>query len=94
MNTFPLIISSPDGDLFHGNVERLILRGTEGDLAVMAGHVPFVTAVKAGRCVVEDAEGKRKTGRLEEGLLTVGKEKTTLLTATVVWDDQKQEYQA
>ncbi len=94
MNTFPLIISSPDGDLFRGDVEKLILRGTEGDLAVMAGHVPFVTAVKAGCCVLEDAEGKRKAGRVEEGLLTVGKEKTTLLTSLVAWEDQKQEYKA
>ena len=45
MKTFPLTISSPDGDLFRGDVEMLIVRGTEGDLAVMAGHVPFVTAV-------------------------------------------------
>ena len=59
MKTFPLIISSPDGDLFRGEVEKLILRGTEGDLAVLAGHVPFVTAIRKGRCVVEDGEGRR-----------------------------------
>ena len=46
MSTFSLIISSPDGDLYRGEAEKLILRGTEGELAVMAGHVPFVTAVK------------------------------------------------
>ena len=56
MKTFPLIISSPDGDLFRGEAEMVILRGTEGDLAVMAGHVPFVTAVVPGRCVVVTEE--------------------------------------
>ena len=45
MSTYPLLISSPDGDLFRGEAEMLILRGTEGDLAIMAGHVPFVTGV-------------------------------------------------
>ena len=49
MSTFSLIISSPDGDLYRGEAEKLILRGTEGELAVMAGHVPFVTAVKKDR---------------------------------------------
>ena len=52
MKTFPLTISSPDGDLFRGEAEMLILRGTEGDLAVMAGHIPFVTAVVRGSCAV------------------------------------------
>ena len=84
MSTFSLIISSPDGDLYRGETERLIVRGTEGDLAVMAGHVPFVTAVRKGRCVVEDGEGNRKTGLIEAGLLTVDPEKTTLLTTGVI----------
>ena len=60
MSTFPLRISSPDGDLYRGDAEMLILRGTEGDLAIMAGHIPFVTAVVHGNCVIIAAEGERK----------------------------------
>ncbi len=86
MNTFPLIISSPDGDLFRGEVTNLILRGTEGELAVMAGHVPFITAVRKGRCVVETGEGERKTGMIEAGLLTVDQDKTTVLTSAIHWN--------
>ena len=86
MNTFPLIISSPDGDLFRGDAIKLILRGTEGELAVLAGHVPFVTAVRKGRCVLESADGTRKTGLISDGLLTVRHDGTTLLTSTLAWD--------
>ncbi len=86
MSTFPLLISSPDGDLFRGDAEMLILRGTEGDLAVMAGHVPFVTAVVRGNCVILAAEGERKEGVIEEGLLTVDAEKTTVLTSALNWN--------
>ena len=88
MSTFSLIISSPDGNLYSGEAEKLILRGTEGDLAVMAGHVPFVTAVKKGRCVVEDGEGGRREGLSEAGLRTVDREKTTVLTSAVHWDSK------
>ena len=63
MNTFPLTISSPDGDLFRGEVSSLVVRGTEGELAVLAGHVPFVTAIRKGRCSVEDSDGNRKKPR-------------------------------
>ena len=87
MKTFPLIISSPDGDLFQGDAEILILRGTEGDLAILAGHIPFVTAVVKSRCVVETAEGERKEGEIEEGLLTVNEEKVTVLTSGLNWKE-------
>ena len=85
MRTFPLIISSPDGDLFRGEAEMLILRGTEGDLAVMAGHVPFVTAVVRGDCVVITDTEERKEGVIEEGLLTVDADRTTVLTSGLTW---------
>ena len=45
MNTFKLTVSSPDGNKFSGDVIKLDVRGTEGDLAVMAGHIPFVTSL-------------------------------------------------
>ena len=86
MKTFPLIISSPDGDLFRGDAEMLILRGTEGDLAVMAGHVPFVTAVARGNCVVITDTEERKEGIIEEGLLTVDADRTTVLTSALTWN--------
>ena len=87
MSTYPLVISSPDGDLFRGEAELLILRGTEGDLAIMAGHVPFVTAVVPGSCVVVTAGGERKEGTIEEGLLTVDPEQVTVLTSALEWNE-------
>ena len=86
MKTFPLIISSPDGNLFRGDAGMLILRGTEGDLAVMAGHVPFVTAVVQGSCVVITDTEERKEGIIEEGLLTVDADRTTVLTSGLTWN--------
>ena len=81
MKTFPLIVSSPDGDLFRDDAQMLILRGTEGELAVMAGHIPFVTAVVKGRCVIVTADDERREGEIDEGLLTVDQDKVTVLTS-------------
>ena len=86
MNTFSLMISSPDGDLYRGDAGMLILRGTEGDLAIMAGHVPFVTAVVKGNCVVITDADERKEGVIEEGLLTVDADRTTVLTSALTWN--------
>ena len=85
MKTFPLKISSPEGDVFSGEVAKISLRGTEGELAVMAGHVPFITAVVAGDCRIELADGTVRTGRTDGGMLTVGKEQTVLLSGSFTW---------
>ena len=87
MSTYPLLISSPDGDLFRGDAEMLILRGTEGDLAIMAGHIPFVTAVVSGNCVIITADGERKEGVIEDGLLTVDKDRVTVLTSSLTFNN-------
>lgn len=85
MKTFNLTISSPDGDIFKGDVTMISTRGTEGDFAVMAGHIPFVTAIKPGECKVEFEDGTEKIGQTEGGLLTVSDEGVTLLAGSFKW---------
>ena len=79
MNTFPLTVSSPDGALFTGDAQRVTLRGAEGDLAIMAGHVPFITSVQPGECRVLLEDGSEKVFKVQGGLLTVRAEGVTLL---------------
>lgn len=88
MSTFKLTVASPDGNKFSGDAARLTVRGSEGDLAVMAGHIPFITAVKPCDCVILLPDGSEKTGRTEGGLLTVSSDETTLLSSTFVWADE------
>jgi len=87
MNTFELILSSPDGDIYRGPARRLSLRGAEGDLAVMAGHVPFVTTVKPGECRIILEDDTVRTGRVNGGLLSVSKEAVTLLSSSFRWEE-------
>ena len=89
MNTFHLTISDVDGSAFDGPAVRLSLRGTEGDLAVMAGHVPFLTAVRPGECRVLLESGGVRRGRTDGGLLTVTHEKTILLTRGFAWQEDE-----
>ncbi len=80
MNEFNLKISTPEGDAYNGKAIFLSLRGTEGDLAIMAGHVPFITTVKAGNCKVEtENESESFFGTISGGLLTVAKDGVTLI---------------
>ena len=85
MKTFPLVISSPEGDLFRDSAVKISLRGVEGDLAVLAGHIPFITAVQPCECTVELENGDIKTGHTDGGILTVSNESVTLLSGSFMW---------
>jgi F-type H+-transporting ATPase subunit epsilon len=87
MKTFKLKISSPEGDVFHGEIAQIIVRGTEGELAVMAGHIPFATAVRPCDCRILTAENETRIGHIDGGLLTVSADKTVLLCGSFVWQE-------
>ena len=82
MNTFRLTVASPDGNIFQGDAIGLFLRGAEGDLAILAGHTPFITAVMPGRIRIELPDGNDPdvfSGTADGGLLTVGADSVVLL---------------
>ena len=87
MNTFALIISTPDGDVYNGRAAMLVVRGTEGELAVMAGHTPFVTTVVPCDCKIEPAhDGEEiRIGHTDGGVLSVARDTVTLLTGRFVF---------
>ena len=90
MNTFRLIIASPDGNMFEGQAYMLTVRGTEGELAVMAGHVPFITTVVACKVKIElpEEEADDRVGFTEGGLLSVSRDAVTLLSSSFRWGEE------
>jgi len=79
MSSYLLTVATPDGNCFKGDVVFLSLRGTEGDLAIMAGHAPFVTAVLPCTLHLETEAGEDLYGKTEGGLLAVSPEGVSLL---------------
>ena len=87
MNLFRLHICTPSGTVFEGEIARFSCRGVSGDFAVMAGHIPFVSAVVPGRCRVYLPTGDTRDGRCSGGLLSVTKENVRLLCSEFTWDE-------
>lgn len=81
MKNYHLIISTPDGNVFDGEAAMLTVRGSEGDLAVLAGHIPFITAVKECEGNIIFADNTEKRAKIGGGILTVNQDVTTLLTS-------------
>ncbi len=85
MNTFKLTIASPDGNKFSDEAQMLIVRGIDGDLAIMAGHIPFITALQPCDCKVTLPDETERLGTVDGGLLTVSEKGVTLLSGSFRW---------
>ncbi|KYK95538.1 ATP synthase F1 subunit epsilon, partial [Aggregatibacter actinomycetemcomitans] len=48
MATFNLTVVSAEQQIFSGNVKSVQATGIEGELGVLPGHAPLLTAIKPG----------------------------------------------
>ena len=87
MTPFKLKIVTPDGLIFDGEAEELIVRTTRGDVAILARHINYVSPLGMGRAVVV-SEGKRRTAACIGGMLSVVNGEVTLVPTTFEWSDK------
>ena len=85
MADFHLKIVSPDGVFFDGTAHQLSLRSIDGDVAVLAGHIPYLTAVGIGECRVYISDNEMRRAACCGGLLNVTKEGVFLAPTTFEW---------
>lgn len=88
MRTFPLRIGTPDGLLFEGEVERIVCRCITGDMAILAGHCNFCTALGMGEAHVVMANGTRREAACIGGMLSMMDGECSLLATTWEWKEE------
>ena len=87
MTPFALKIVTPDGLVYDGQAEELIVRTTSGELGILAGHVNCVAPLGMGRATVI-IDGKRRYGACIGGMVSVVGNQVTLVPTTFEWADQ------
>ena len=86
MTPFKLKIVTPDGLIFDGEAEKLIVRTTGGDVCILARHIDYVAPLGMGRAIVE-AGGKRRSAACIGGMLSVSGGEVTLVPTTFEWSE-------
>ena len=84
MTPFSLKIVTPDGLIFDGQAEELVVRTTSGDLGILAGHINCVAPLGMGRATVI-IEGKRRYAACIGGMVSVVGGSVTLVPTTFEW---------
>ena len=86
MTSFPLKIVTPDGLIFDGNAEMVIVRTITGDMAFLARHINCVAPLGMGRATVI-VDGQKRYAACIGGMITVVDGAVTLVPTTFEWAD-------
>ena len=87
MTSFQLKIVTPDGLIFDGEAEKLIVRTIGGDVCILARHMDYVAPLGMGQAIVE-VNGKRRTAACIGGMLSVSDGEVNLVPTTFEWAEK------
>lgn len=85
--TFNLQIISPTRVFFDEAVDMVEMKTTEGEIGVLAGHIPLTTILEPGVLRIK-TEGNVKAAALHDGFVQIQKDKVTVLAESCEWPDE------
>ncbi len=92
--SFHLDVVSAEAELFSGLVEKLFVTGVMGDMEIMHGHAPLLTALKPGPVWIVKQNGQEDVFYISGGMLEVQPKATTVLADTAIRAKDVDEKQA
>jgi F-type H+-transporting ATPase subunit epsilon len=75
---FELTIVTPEGQAYHGSVERVVLPGREGEFGVLTNHERFLAPLRVGAVEILTADGALYAA-VADGFAEVDGERVTVL---------------
>lgn len=84
MASFVFELVSPEKLLFAGEVESVVVPGTEGEFTVLKDHAPLMTTLKPGVVTVEETASKRSRLFVRGGFADVAPSGLTILAEMAV----------
>lgn len=87
MATFHLQIVTMDGMIFDGQVQSVSCRTIHGDLAILARHMNYCTAIGMGTAHVVMEDGTERKAACIGGMLSVMNGECRLIPTTWEWSE-------
>lgn len=84
MNTFILNIMTPERRFFSGEAEGLIITAPDGELCILAGHIPLIAPIVVGEIKLKQ-NGEWKSAFCSEGFLEVLHNRVMVFVQACEW---------
>lgn len=82
--TFLLSIMTPENEFFEGQVEALTVTATDGEIGILAGHLPLVAPIVDGEIKLK-VGGEWKNAFCSEGFIEVIGERARVFVQECEW---------
>ena len=83
-----LTIVTPEGLHFDNSAQRVLVRTTGGDVAILPHHIDYSAALGTGEARVTEADGRVRRARIEGGILHVANDNVQVLTNHFKWTEE------
>ena len=70
MATFPLKVMTIDHCFFEGDVDRIVVRTSQGDVGILPNHVPYIAALGIGALTIIQ-NGEKRIAAIAGGFVDV-----------------------
>lgn len=87
MRNFHLQIVTPDGQIFDGDAEAILVRADRGDVEIMAGHADYFATLGTGRAKLTLDTGTREAAT-SGGFISVKSGEIKLVCTTFEFSDE------
>ncbi len=87
MATFQMQVVTMDGLQFEGEVERIKLRSAHGDIAILANHIDYCTAIGMGVAKVVLPDKTERYAACIGGMLSVMNNVVRVIPTTWEWSE-------
>jgi F-type H+-transporting ATPase subunit epsilon len=81
--TFSLSVVTPEGSVFEGEAERIVVPGAAGEIGVLARHAPLVAMLRAGEIRIR-SEGDWQSFAAGPGYFKVQRDRAIVLVDDAV----------
>ena len=85
--TFNLIVVTPEREFYNGIADSLTVESTNGQITVLAGHIPMVTALGVGTITIR-TDGKTMKAAHSEGFMEVRNDGVVVLSQACEWPEE------
>ena len=87
MKEFPLTIATPDGVVFDGVAESVLVRCSSGDIEILAGHADLFASLGIGRVRIK-ADGNSRFASAAGGFISVTEGVVRMIATTFEFADE------
>jgi F-type H+-transporting ATPase subunit epsilon len=71
---------SPERILYSGEADMVVARTSEGDIAFLTGHAPFIGALGIGAVSIRATDGTEERAAVHGGFIEVSGDRVTILS--------------